>query len=163
MIRGDVEEVNDEIYAGVTYHAAYEPQRAVRTRRWKYIRRFDGRERPVLPNCDDSLSKDVRLAAGWQHRKVAAEALFDLAFDPQERDNLAGDPDHEQDLSDMRGWLDRWMRRTNDPLLAGPVPLPPGGVANNPDDLSPNMPVWTEQQLAERHAHGGQTPSPAEK
>jgi arylsulfatase A-like enzyme len=83
MIRGDVEEVNDEIYAGVTYHAAYEPQRAVRTRRWKYIRRFDGRERPVLPNCDDSLSKDVWLAAGWQHRKVAAEALFDLAFDPR--------------------------------------------------------------------------------
>ncbi len=163
MIRGDVAEVNDQIFAGVTYHAAYEPQRAVRTLRWKYIRRFDDRKWPVLPNCDDSPSKDVWLAAGWQHRQVASETLFDLAFDPQERDNLAGDPDYVQDLSDMRGRLERWMERTNDSLLSGRVPLPPGGVANDPDDLSPNMPVWTEQQLAERHAHGGQTPSPANK
>jgi N-sulfoglucosamine sulfohydrolase len=78
LVRGDADQINEEIYAGVTYHAAYEPQRAVRTEHWKYIRRFDGRERPVLPNCDDSLSKDVLLAAGWQDRPMEAEALYDL-------------------------------------------------------------------------------------
>lgn len=59
LIRGETDEVNEAVFAEVTYHAAYEPQRAVRTRRWKYIRRFSDRRRPVLPNCDDGLSKDV--------------------------------------------------------------------------------------------------------
>lgn len=152
LVNGAAEQVNEEIYAGVTYHAAYEPQRAVRTQRWKYIRRFDGRDRPVLPNCDDSLSKDVWLAAGWQDQLVEAEVLYDLAFDPQEGDNLAGDPRYAQVLDDMRGRLERWMQRTDDPLLRGPLPLPPGGVTNDPDALSPNSPVYTEEELARLHA-----------
>jgi N-sulfoglucosamine sulfohydrolase len=152
LIGGEVEHVNEEIYAGVTYHAAYEPQRAVRTQRWKYIRRFDGRDRPVLPNCDDSLSKDVWLAAGWQNRPVEAEVLYDLAFDPGESHNLANDTQYAVVLDDMRGRLDRWMRRTDDPLLDGPVPLPPGGVTNDPDALSPNTRVYTEEELARLHA-----------
>ena len=45
----------------MTWHAAYEPQRAVRTERWKYIRRFGDRKTPVLANCDDSPSKDLLL------------------------------------------------------------------------------------------------------
>jgi arylsulfatase A-like enzyme len=130
-------EIHDEIFAEVTYHAAYEPQRAVRTQRWKYIRRFDDRRRPVLPNCDDSPSKDVWLRHGWAEQFVAAEQLYDLVFDPQERGNLAGDPAFEAVLQEMRGRLDRWMQATNDPLLRGPVPLPEGGMANNPDALSP--------------------------
>lgn len=149
LIRGQAEQINEEIYAGVTYHAAYEPQRAVRTQRWKYIRRFDGRERPVLPNCDDSLSKDVWLAAGWQDRLVEAEVLYDLTLDPQERNNLAGDSRHTQVLDEMRGRLERWMQRTDDPLLHGALPLPPGGVTNDPDALSPNSPVYTEEELAQ--------------
>jgi hypothetical protein len=33
------------------------------------------------------------------------------------------------------------MRATDDPLLRGPVPLPPGAVANDPSDLSPEDPT----------------------
>ena len=51
--------INDAIFAEVTFHAAYEPQRAVRTERWKYIRRFDDCPHPVLANCDDSASKEL--------------------------------------------------------------------------------------------------------
>src|SRR5437588_3251349 len=36
LIRNKVSQVNDVIFAEATYHAAYEPQRAVRTHRWKY-------------------------------------------------------------------------------------------------------------------------------
>ncbi|MCX6632147.1 MAG: sulfatase, partial [Candidatus Solibacter sp.] len=36
IIRGEANEINDEVFAEVTYHAAYEPKRAVRTGRWKY-------------------------------------------------------------------------------------------------------------------------------
>ena len=59
FIRGEVQEIRDELFAEVNYHAAYEPQRCVRTQRWKYIQRFGDRVKPVLPNCDDGPSKTV--------------------------------------------------------------------------------------------------------
>jgi arylsulfatase A-like enzyme len=141
LIRGETDAINDAVFAEVNYHAAYEPQRAVRTRRWKYIRRFDGRERPVLPNVDDSLSKDVWLAHGWRERPVPAEELYDLVFDPGETHNLAGDPRAQEALDAMRARLDRWMAETDDPLLRGPVAAPPGAVYNDPDGLSPGEPT----------------------
>jgi arylsulfatase A-like enzyme len=136
-IRGEAEQINKEVFAEVTYHAAYEPQRAVRTRRWKYIRRFEDRRGPVLPNCDDSFSKDVWMQYGWRDRPVASEQLYDLIFDPNEAHNLADDPSVEPALDEMRGRLDRWMHATDDPLLRGPVPAPPGARVNDPDGLSP--------------------------
>ena len=138
LIRGEAEQIQDEIFAEVTYHAAYEPQRAVRTRRWKYIRRFEDRRGPVLPNCDDSLSKDVWMQHGWRDRPVASEQLYDLIFDPNEAHNLADDPSMDSVLDEMRGRLDRWMHATDDPLLRGPVPAPPGARVNDPDGLSPS-------------------------
>jgi N-sulfoglucosamine sulfohydrolase len=137
VIRGDADEVNDAIFSEVTYHAAYEPQRCVRTRRWKYIRRFDGRSRPVLPNCDDSPSKDLWLQHGWRDRPPAEEQLYDLVFDPNEACNVAADPSLAAVLGEMRGRLKEWMRATDDPLLRGPVPAPSGARANDPDGLSP--------------------------
>ena len=137
VMRGEKAEINDEIFGEVTYHAAYDPQRAVRTQRHKYIRRFDGRTRPVLPNCDDSLSKDVLLDAGWRDRPIAEEQLYDLIFDPNETRNLAEYPAHASILKDMQTRLQNWMTRTKDPLLNGPVPLPEGGRANDPNGLSP--------------------------
>ncbi len=149
LVHGEAKEVNEEVFAEVTYHAAYEPMRAVRTPRWKYIRRFeeirrrtsaDGRSAPVLPNCDDGPSKDVWLEHGWRGRPVAAEQLYDLVFDPNESHNLSADPSLATVLAEMRGRLDRWMQATDDPLLCGPVPLPPGAIANDPDGLSPREP-----------------------
>ncbi len=140
-IRGEVEEINDEIFAEVTYHAAYEPQRAVRTRRWKYIRRYGDRTAPVLPNCDDSPGKEVWLRYGWRERPVAAEQLYDLAFDPNETHNLAGAPSMTPALEEMRSRLDRWMRETDDPLLQGPVPAPQGAKVNDANGLSPREPA----------------------
>jgi arylsulfatase A-like enzyme len=137
LVRGEREAVNEAIFAEVTYHAAYEPQRAVRTARWKYIRRFDERPTPVLANIDDSPSKDVLLAHGLASRQLAAEQLYDLVFDPGEAHNLAAEPAHAATLAEMRARLEAWMRDTDDPLLRGPVPLPPGAVANSVDDVSP--------------------------
>ncbi len=84
LIRGDAESVRDEIFTEVNYHAAYEPMRAIRTPRWKYIRRYDDRQAPVLPNCDDSLSKSLWLEHGWAQMAPEPEMLFDLIFDPNE-------------------------------------------------------------------------------
>jgi arylsulfatase A-like enzyme len=141
LIRGKVDETNTEVFAEVTFHAAYEPQRAIRTQRWKYIRRFDERSSPVLPNCDDGPSKDVWLQSGWANRPPAQEQLYDLAFDPNECHNLAGDPAMAEVLTEMRSRLERWMRATDDPLSRGPVSAPRGVRLNDPDGLSPNEPV----------------------
>ena len=55
LMRGEVDEIRDEVFAEVTYHAAYEPQRAVRTARYKYMRRYDDQHPgKVLANLDDS-------------------------------------------------------------------------------------------------------------
>jgi len=141
LIRGEKSEINDEVFAEVNYHAAYEPKRGVRTRRWSYLRNYDNRRRPVLPNCDDGLSKDVWVEAGWRNRLVPPEQLFDLTFDPEERRNLAQDSGLAKIAAEMRGRLDAWMRRTEDPLLKGPVKAPAGALVNDPDGTSPQEPT----------------------
>jgi arylsulfatase A-like enzyme len=119
-----------EIFSELTYHCAYEPQRAIRTDRYKYIRRFDDYPFPVLPNCDDSPSKDAYLARGWAERPVNREALHDLFFNPGEGRNLIANTAYAEVAADLRERLERWMVRTNDPLLDGPVPAPPGARIN---------------------------------
>ncbi len=140
LLKKKVSEIREALYAEVTYHAAYEPMRAVRTKRWKYIRRFGGRRRPVLCNCDDSPSKTWMLEHGWGEMTHEEESLYDLALDPHEMRNRAADPACAAILSELRGRLERWMRETNDPLLNGPVPAPVGAAVNDPDDLSPSKP-----------------------
>ncbi|MEZ4727120.1 MAG: sulfatase [Caldilineaceae bacterium] len=142
VIRGEQDEINDAIFAEVTYHAAYEPQRAVRTQRYKYIRRYDARTAPVLPNCDDSLSKDLWVEQGWRNQVIAPEQLYDLIFDPNEMQNLANVTGYAAILNDMRGRLGQWMQATSDPLLTHtPAPAPPGTVVNDPNGLSPREPA----------------------
>jgi arylsulfatase A-like enzyme len=138
LVRGEVDRLHEAIFAETTYHAAYEPQRAVRTERFKYIRRFDDYPHPVLANCDDSDSKDLLVAAGWGDRVVDREQLYDLVLDPAEGTNLANEPSGQDVLAEMRGRLDAWMRETDDPLLDGPVPAPPGATVNEPSQLSPD-------------------------
>ncbi|MEE2657622.1 MAG: sulfatase [Candidatus Latescibacterota bacterium] len=139
LIRGEVEQIRAQTFAEVTYHAAYEPQRAVRTDRWKYIRRFDGDEKstPVLPNCDASPAKEVWLAHGWAERKMDDEQLYDLIFDPNETRNRVADPSCTEALVQMRRCLDDWMQSTDDPLLTGPVPAPRGSTINDKHGRSP--------------------------
>ncbi|HEV2485152.1 MAG TPA: sulfatase [Terracidiphilus sp.] len=137
VLTKQVAEINEEIFAEVNYHAAYEPKRAVRTSRWKYIRRYGDKKTPVLPNCDDSPSKDLWLKEGWGSQILDRESLYDLLFDPTEHANLINDPGHREIARQMRDRLDRWMVATNDPLLHGPVAAPPGAKVNDPNGISP--------------------------
>lgn len=133
-------EVNDAVFSEVTYHAAYEPKRSVRTTRWKYIRHFDDRNSVVLPNCDDGYSKTYWMEKGWKSLpSVTHEELFDLVFDPNEQNNLVSNPEPQAKaaLAELRGRLDSWMKETNDPLLKGPVPLIAGGHVVPQDADSP--------------------------
>lgn len=141
IVRGAKAEINEEIFAEVNYHAAYEPMRAVRTQRWKYIRRFHDYAHPVLPNCDDGPSKSFWLQNGWARQPVVKEELYDVVFDPQERCNLIADPQRQSDLATMRRSLASWMDRTSDPLLRGPIPPPKGAEINQQSQESPKDPA----------------------
>jgi N-sulfoglucosamine sulfohydrolase len=141
MVRGETDRLHDSIFSEITYHAAYEPLRSVRTERWKYIRRFHDYPHPVLANCDDSASKELWVEHGWGERLVPEERLYDLLFDPNEGSNLAGDPSREGVMTEMRERLQTWMRETHDPLLKGPIPPPTGAMINEPNQLSPDDPL----------------------
>ena len=136
LIRGETAEIRDAIFAEATWHAAYEPQRAIRTERWKYIRRFGDRRTPVLPNTDDSPSKRLLVEHGWSEQELPREQLYDLIFDPNEAQNLVGDPATAQVLDDMRERLERWMEETDDPLRHGDLEPPTGVEINHPDQSS---------------------------
>lgn len=129
--------LHDVLFAETTHHVAYEPQRAARTERYKYIRQFSARGKAVPSNTDDSVSKDVWLGCGWLERTVPEEQLFDLFFDPHEAHNVAAEPGYEAVLMELRGQLRAWMERTADPLLSGDVPVPPGTLTRDPDAISP--------------------------
>ncbi len=130
--------VRAAVFAEINYHVCYEPQRAVRTARWKYIQRQHDRARPVLPDCDDSLSKDYLLDNGWAEREEAAERLYDVVFDPNEAHNLAADPTYADVLDELRAQLHSWREQTGDPLLEQPVFMPPETAQiADPDERSP--------------------------
>ena len=141
LVTGKATEIRDALFAEKTYHVAYEPERCVRTHRWKYIRRFDDYPWPVLANTDDSPSKDLLLANGWAKRPIPTEQLYDLVFDPNEARNVVDEPAVADVLEDMRGRLKAWMRETKDPLLDGPVPAPKGAELNGREQLSPQDPT----------------------
>jgi arylsulfatase A-like enzyme len=139
LLAGTAAQVRDAVFAEVTYHAAYEPMRCIRTTRWKYIRCFDDFDLIVKPNIDDGHSKQVLLGHGLaEARHDPAEMLFDLVFDPAERDNLAGRAESAAVQADLAGRLERWMRETDDPLLRGTVPRPQGARVNLRGALHPN-------------------------
>jgi arylsulfatase A-like enzyme len=141
LVRGETERLHEAIFAETTYHAAYQPLRAIRTERWKYIRRFDDYDHQVLANCDDSDSKQLLIEAGWDDQVVPEEQLYDLVLDPAEGNNLAGEAANQEVLEELRKRLGAWMVETEDPLLDGPIAPPPGVAVNEQWQVSPDDPI----------------------
>jgi len=139
ILKGEREEVREELFAEVTYHAAYEPMRCIRTRRYKLIRYYDEHDGFVPANIDDSLSKDFLIEHGYLELTRDKEQLFDLYFDPVERVNLVHHPRYQEVYRDLSNRLDQWMQETHDPLLNGKVEKPKGAIVNKLRCLSPRM------------------------
>lgn len=120
LLQGLPYEPNEHVFAEKVYHDTYDPTRAVRTARHKYIRYFEV--------C---IFQDLRIATipRWSYFKERpvrswVEELYDLQSDPREEHNLAEEPDYEDIKRNMRRRLLGWMRRTDDPQLEGPVESP---------------------------------------
>ncbi len=138
LVAGEAEEIHDAVFLEISFHAAYEPVRAVRTKRWKYIERFDEDwSKPVMCNCDEGESKSVWVENGWADREMASEELYDLCFDPNETCNLANVKEYAGVLKELRGKLGQWMKDTDDPLLDGPIDPPVGAKVNDVDSPKP--------------------------
>lgn len=134
------EEIHDAVFSEVTYHAAYEPKRAIRTPRYKYIRHYDNFKTTVMPNCDDGYAKSELTNKGWCECCVKDEYLYDLTFDPNEANNIAELPEMQTVLEEMRRKLHAWMVETDDPILKClPVKAPKGAVVNPQEQFSPNQ------------------------
>ncbi len=149
LVRGEAEAIREDLRAEVTFHAAFEPKRSVRTKRWNYIRNFAAPHATVMPNCDAGLSKTHRMEAGMKERITPAEELYDLVFDPQERCNLLEKkslaPVHREAYEDLKQRLDAWMRATDDPLLSDDpavMPLPHKVNTWEQDHPGPGSTEW---------------------
>ena len=145
VLRGEVAEVREEVPVELTYHAAYDPMRGIRTRKHKYIRSFEVRPFYLAPNVDDGFSKELSRQRGCFSTLRPFEFLFDLEEDPLERQNLVGSPDAAGVLETFRERLVRWMEQTEDPLLEGPVAVPPGAVITPPWEYGPEV-LWFAQR-----------------
>ena len=137
LISGETEEIHEFITGEVTYHAAYEPKRCYREKRWVYARRFGERKKVVMPNIDASPSKTVWIHDGYADSESDWETLYDAFYDPQEMNNLAYHPKYQAKLEEMRGKLNQQMQSVNDPLLSGDVPAPKGAKVTDPDAMDP--------------------------
>jgi arylsulfatase A-like enzyme len=133
----DGEAVRSEVFSEISFHAGYDPQRAIRTKRYKYIRKFDPNDLPVRSNVDDCPAKTLLLDAGYYERAQARNVLFDLVCDPQEMVNLSGKPEYVEIEIRLRDRLEQWMSETDDPLCAGHVERPQGTIVNSRRCVSP--------------------------
>lgn len=133
LVQGKFDKLHEQIFIELTYHAAYDPLRGVRTGRFKYIRSFADRPFWLPPNVDNGLTKD------WYRDNRPEvfetprpkEMLFDLQSDPLERNNLADNSQYAAVLSEMRRKLEEWMEATGDSLRLGHV-RPPEGAKVTP-------------------------------
>jgi len=146
LLSGEKESIRDEIFSEVTYHAAYEPLRCIRTEQYKYIRYYDDdMDLTVKPNIDDGYSKQFLMAHGLMERKHdPREMLFDLYNDPLERENLVEHPDFQEVRKEMAARMQQWMENTRDPLLEGYVPKPEGAKVNRKRGVQPGDQDWEE-------------------
>lgn len=122
LLRGESYTPRKEIFAEKTFHTAYEPLRAVRSERYKFIWNVeagitdvpgDVMRSPIFPQVIQQVIKE----------KPHFE-LYDLFLDPHEMNNLALDSEYAEILNNLRQRLYTWMDETGDPLLKGPIPSP---------------------------------------
>ncbi|WP_276252455.1 sulfatase family protein [Halomontanus rarus] len=114
-------EPRDRIFAGMTWHDRYNPIRAVRTDRWKYVRNFW--HLPLVYLTTDVYTSDAgrELREEYYGEQRPYVELYDLESDPHERENLADDPAFDDVRERLRDDLVEWMTETGDPLCEGPI------------------------------------------
>lgn len=110
------EPVRAEVFTEKTFHDAYDPIRAVRTKEFSYIENYAHRPALVLPLDIADSESAVDLEDSEINSPRAAFELYDLTADPYERRNLAADPGYATIRADLRERLSQWRTQTSDIL-----------------------------------------------
>ena len=125
------EEIRDFIFSEINFHTSYEPVRCIRTNRYKYIKYYDNNWNKInLSNIDESDPKTFLMKNGLKEQIKYREGLFDLYYDPSERNNLVEDEKYQSILEELREKLYQEQVRTNDPILAGKLEIKKGYKVN---------------------------------
>ncbi len=120
--------IRNSIYAEDHWHDYEDYTRAVRTKKYKYIRNFYT-DLPNTPPADafvgDTFQAMLKLKAKGELTEAQmacftsqrpAEELYDVINDPYELANLAGNPDYKKTLMAMRSELKNIRQSTKDSL-----------------------------------------------
>ncbi len=145
IMKEEVTEINNYIFTETTYHATYEPSRAVRTKNMKLIRFFEDDTRIRWPNIDASACKDTFFSSPLAHMPRPKELLFDLVADPAERVNLIGVREYADVYNKLSSLLTQHMKQTDDPLLNGPLELRDPWTMNKIDAMDPDDEVYNSR------------------
>lgn len=127
LVDGTADNIHEAIYTEQNYHLEYKALRAVRTERYKYIRRIGPPQKRNIYSADGGLIHKYWMAHGWGEQDLPEEQLYDLVFDPNEAADLASSPQCAGVLAELRKKLDDWMEATGDPARNGSIPAPPVG------------------------------------
>jgi arylsulfatase A-like enzyme len=128
LLRGEPVEERPIVGWITATRAGHYPTRSIRLGDTKYVRNFEPRREFV-----NSVMSGSRTWASWEAlesekpalrrrmrrlRHRPAEELYDLASDPHELADLAGDASRADELERVRGELRAWMESAEDRLLA---------------------------------------------
>ncbi|KYH24206.1 sulfatase [Halalkalicoccus paucihalophilus] len=115
-------DTRERIFAEMTWHDMYNPVRAIRTDRYKYIRSFWHLPMVYLPAdvFASESGREIREVDGVPTRQY--EELYDLRDAPQEDDDVVHEPRYQEIRRELSRQLYEWMDETDDLLLDGPVP-----------------------------------------
>ncbi len=112
-------EPRDDIFAEMTWHDQYNPMRAVRTNRYKYVRNFGRRPLVYMPADIYGAPAGEEMKEDFYNEVRPTEELYDLDNDPLEMQNVIDDGDYDDIAWTLRTRVHNWMVETNDPLLYG--------------------------------------------
>jgi arylsulfatase A-like enzyme len=124
LLDGAIDSHRDAVFAEMTYHDYYHPQRAVRTLTHKLIVNFS--TAPSFMDPSQSWQRRARpiVPANPATTYTPAIELYDLQADPLETQSLADLAEHAEVRGELLAQVSRWMRETGDPLLQGAVTSP---------------------------------------
>jgi arylsulfatase A-like enzyme len=123
-LRAPAAALRDAVFAEKSWHGnEYDPMRAIRTERFKYIRNFVPGYLYQLP-LDIRRSDTAAAVDAARRRPRAMEELYDLATDADEQRNLADSPEHQAVRSALGARLAQWMKDTGDSLPERHIPFP---------------------------------------
>lgn len=144
------------------------PIRALRTDRFKYVRNLFPQYQYTThidrsPNESSGLyywrtwveaaqNSPEAAAIVKRYHERPAEELYDLIADPDERRNLAGDPQHAATLKELRAKVDAWMKQQGDEGRLFDEPYPQGTPELAPIPGGSAKPSAVLEQGAKRKA-----------